>query len=104
MRNLRLPIALLLLAAGCRPTPQDVPTPVAPQSITVSPDSVELDPFGFTPLVALLHFTTPAAGNILIRVRGKHGQITNVEHIYAEEGYPACSARGRVIRQLRQHG
>lgn len=76
-------LTLYLLVSGCKPsTDDDSPEPIVPLTFTVPADSIQLNPYGYTPLAALVHFKTPVAGKPFVRVRGKHGPITNVEHVF----------------------
>ena len=46
----------------------------------------QLNPNGYAPLSAQLNFSAPASGKAFIRVRGKHGQLTYVEHTFNDNG------------------
>ena len=72
----------MAVLAGCHPSGTDTPAPTDPRSISVAADSVQLNPYGNAPLTALITFSTAAAGSIFMRVRGKHGAITNVDHLF----------------------
>ncbi|GAB3038223.1 hypothetical protein GCM10027185_45850 [Spirosoma pulveris] len=49
-------------------------------------DSIHLNPYGYTPLAALLNFSTPLVGRTFIRVRGKHGNLTTIDHLFTDTG------------------
>ncbi|GAB4027629.1 hypothetical protein GCM10028773_59480 [Spirosoma koreense] len=59
---------------------------VSPLLFSISADSIKLDPYGYAPLSALVNFSVSALGKTYIRVRGKHGKITNVEHTFNDIG------------------
>ncbi|WP_420147862.1 aryl-sulfate sulfotransferase [Spirosoma sp.] len=48
--------------------------------------SVQVNPYGYTPLSASLNFSASISGKAFIRVRGKHGKLTYVEKTFNDEG------------------
>ncbi|WP_338874080.1 aryl-sulfate sulfotransferase [Spirosoma sp. SC4-14] len=76
----------LLVVAGCKHNTNDIPTPTNPLTFSVLSDSISINPYGYTPLSALVNFTGPVEGKTFIRVRGKHGSITNVENVFNDKG------------------
>lgn len=44
------------------------------------------NPHGYAPLSAQLNFSASLSGKAFIRVRGKHGQLTYVEHMFNDNG------------------
>ena len=77
---------MLVMLTACKDVDNDLPTPVAPVAFTVAADSIKLNPYGYSPLAALVSFSTPATGKSFVRVRGKHGSITTVEHVFNDTG------------------
>lgn len=87
MKNVCYSLALLLLIVGCKhPSSTDIPAPIAPVSFTIKADSVKLNPYGFTPLAALIRFSLPTPGKTFVRVWGKHGKLTTIEHVFSDMG------------------
>ena len=83
MKYYFLPV-LLLIVGGCHPSDTS-PVPDDGTTIRVAADSVILNPSGNAPLSALLRFSTAVPGPVFMRVRGKHGAITNVEHVFSDK-------------------
>lgn len=48
--------------------------------------SSQLNPYGYTPLSALVNFSSTASGKTFVRIRGKHGKLTYVEHSFNDDG------------------
>lgn len=51
-------------------------------SLIIPLDSVFLNPYGVSPLTALLRFSTPIPGRINVVVKGKNGNSTDVSHTF----------------------
>ncbi|MVM35024.1 hypothetical protein GO755_33670 [Spirosoma sp. HMF4905] len=84
-----VPFLLISLLAfnSCKQSLTDTPiAPVAPIAFSVPADSIKLNPYGYTPLAALVSFSTPVAGKTFIRVQGKHGKLTTIEHTFTDTG------------------
>lgn len=58
----------------------------SPLLFTIATDSIKLNPYGYTPLSAQVNFSVSALGKTFISVRGKHGKITYVEHLFNDNG------------------
>lgn len=86
MKNLILLFLLTVAFSGCKHAIDNPPVPVAAREFTIASDSVQLNPYGYTPLSARINFSAPIAGRSFIRVRGKHGKLTNVEHAFNDKG------------------
>lgn len=87
MKYVLLLFTVLFVVSSCQQPFEDTLVSQAPPvTFTVAPDSVRVNPYGYTPLSALVRFSTEVAGRTFIRVRGKHGSITNVEHVFADPG------------------
>ena len=87
MKNLLCLLILGLLVSSCQPQDDDdKPIPVAPLTFSIPAHSVKLNPYGYTPLSAVVSFTVATAGKIFVRTRGKHGRLTNVEHVFNDNG------------------
>ena len=87
MKKIVLYIIPFLLFGRCKHASlDDSPIPVTPVVFTISPDSVQINPSGYNPLAATVRFTTPIAGKTFIRVKGKHGKITDIEHTFEDMG------------------
>ena len=78
--------ALLLLYSCSKHDHPAPPNTIVPIEFTVSADSVKVDPYGYTPLSALVSFTTEKAGNTVIIVKGKHGAASDVVHRFNDAG------------------
>jgi arylsulfate sulfotransferase len=80
-------LCVLVLLYSCskndHPAPSDL---IVPIEFTVSADSIKVDPYGYTPLSALVSFTTEKAGNTVIIVKGKHGAASDVVHRFNDAG------------------
>ncbi|GAB3962023.1 aryl-sulfate sulfotransferase [Spirosoma harenae] len=76
----------LLSLGSCKDSVVDLPTPSTPIAFTVDSDSIVINPSGYNPLAATINFSSVVAGKTFIRVRGKHGKITNVEHVFDDPG------------------
>lgn len=61
-------------------------TSVQSVDFTIPTDSIKLNPYGFTPLSALINFKSSRSGKTYIKVHGKHGSITDVEHTFHDTG------------------
>jgi len=86
MKNLLFILLLGVTLVTCKNQESTPPNAVLRVALTISPDSVTLDPSGYAPLSALLRFSTAQTGKTFIRVKGKHGAITNVEHLFNDKG------------------
>ena len=62
------------------------PAPIVPIEFTIADDSVKVNPYGYTPLSALVSFTTEKAGNTVIIVKGKHGAASDIIHQFNDAG------------------
>ncbi|SFD91399.1 aryl-sulfate sulfotransferase [Spirosoma endophyticum] len=69
--------------AGAKVNATNTPSPLA---FTIAADSIKLNPYGYSPLSALVNFSVSALGKTFISVRGKHGKITYVEHLFNDNG------------------
>src|SRR5947209_5914909 len=49
-------------------------------------DSIKVNPYGYTPLSALVNFTTERAGSTVLIVKGKHGAASDVVHRFNDPG------------------
>ena len=54
--------------------------------LKISSDSIQVNPYGFTPLSALVSFNTTQEGKTFIRVHGKHGAFRDVTHLFNDFG------------------
>lgn len=86
MKNVLYLVSSLLLVSGCTPSTENAPAPIAPITFAVEVDSIKLDPYGYAPRSALVSFSVATVGKTFIRVRGKHGSLTNVEHTFNDKG------------------
>ncbi len=87
-RLLVMSLIILIALTNCRKHDQDVVIPATPVAIefTISPDSVKVNPYGYTPLSAQVTFTTEKEGKTFIRVHGKHGAFSDVTHLFTDFG------------------
>jgi len=79
---------LLLLLTGCSKFDVNfsLPPTIVPVEITIPPDSIKLDPYGFAPLSALVKFSSTIAGNTYISVKRKNVNSTDVNHLFSDMG------------------
>ena len=80
--------SLLFILHSCK---KDLPgvdhsTGVHPVDLTISADSVILNPSGYAPLSAIVHYSYSSPGKTKIIVFGKHGENSNIEHMFNDEG------------------
>ncbi|RYZ96501.1 MAG: hypothetical protein EOP47_23730, partial [Sphingobacteriaceae bacterium] len=89
MKKILLGIICLSLIAGCR---KDKKKPVITEpeititEFTLPESSVTLDPYGYSPLAALLKFTSPIGGHTEIEVVGKHGAPSSITQTFTDDG------------------
>ena len=62
-------------------------TSTRPVHLDISTDSIILNPSGFAPLSAMVHFSYSKAGKTKIIVYGKHGDNSNIEHVFNDKGF-----------------
>src|SRR4051812_35555252 len=58
----------------------------SPVELSVSADSITLNPTGYAPLSALVNYSFTTAGKTKIIVFGKHGDNSNIEHQFEDYG------------------
>jgi arylsulfate sulfotransferase len=78
--------AIFLLYSCSNNDNSNITPPIVAVDFTVSADSIQVNPYGYTPLSALVSFTTEKAGNTVIIVKGKHGAFTDVVHRFNDAG------------------
>ncbi len=79
-------LSALCALGGCKQLVNDTPVPVVtPVELTLPANAVVLNPLGYTPLAAQLRFSSDMIGRTFIRVHGKHGPITAVEHTFSDK-------------------
>ncbi len=64
----------------------DQSIPATAVDFTVPADSVKLNPYGYTPLSALVNFTSGKTGSTVLIVKGKHGAYSDITHHFQDEG------------------
>lgn len=80
-------IAVLSLLYSCTNNSNDNLTPpVVAIDFDIPQDSVKVNPYGFTPLSALVGFSTEKMGSTVLIVKGKHGGFTDVVHRFNDAG------------------
>src|SRR5436190_12744021 len=79
---------LLLILNSCNKNLPDVDhsTGVHPVDLAISADSIILNPSGYAPLSAIVHYSYSSPGKTKIIVFGKHGESSNIEHTFNDEG------------------
>lgn len=55
--------------------------------LVISSDSIKINPSGYNPLCAVIHFTTPFQGKTAIRVLGQNGPNSDIQHVFTDYGY-----------------
>ena len=80
-------ITMTLALTHCKKHDNDgEPKKPDPILFTVSTDSVIVNPYGYTPLSALVSFTTALPGKTFIKVHGRHGAFSDVTHLFNDYG------------------
>ena len=78
---------ILITLTNCKKHDGDsAPAAVPAIEFTISADSIQVNPYGFTPLSALVSFTTEKMGRTFLRVHGKHGAFSDVTHLFTDFG------------------
>ncbi len=90
---LRVSVVLSLVLVACEhhenqnPVSSTQSADSSQLSLSISKDSVLIDPYGVAPLTALVSFRTPYAATSSIIVYGKHGDASNFTHSFNDAGY-----------------
>jgi arylsulfate sulfotransferase len=84
-RRILIALAALTILYSCSNKDNMTP-PVVAIEFTVSPDSVKVNPYGYTPLSAQVSFSTEKMGSTVLIVKGKHGAFTDVVHRFNDFG------------------
>ena len=79
-------VVMLLLLYSCSNKDKNVTQPIVPIDFDIPQDSVKVDPYGYTPLSAMVNFTSEKAGNTVIIVKGKHGAASDIVHLFNDAG------------------
>src|SRR4051812_559772 len=79
-------ISLLFLFSCSNNDNSSFTPPIIAIDFTVSQDSIKVNPYGFTPLSALVNFTTEKVGNAVLIVKGKHGAASDIVHQFNDAG------------------
>ncbi len=89
MKNYCLTIAALCLIffTNCKKH-DEAPAFAIPEAIefTIPADSVKVNPNGYTPLSAMVLFTSQTEGKTFVRIRGRHGAVSDVTHVFNDFG------------------
>lgn len=84
---LTLVFLLLITLVGCKKVDlAPSHSSVAAVDFNIPADSVKLNPYGYAPLSALVNFSSPVEGRILVRVKGKNGPLSDIEHVFNDQG------------------
>ena len=86
MHKIYLP-ALVLIFSACKKTETVTAPPVIPVPINITVDSISINPSGYAPLTAIVNFSSAASGKTAIIVEGKHGDASNIRHVFNDAGY-----------------
>jgi arylsulfate sulfotransferase len=89
MRIITLAVLASVLMFGCKKDDLNVISvvpPVVAVDFVIPADSIKLDTYGYTPLSALINFSSPLAGKTVIIVKGKHGEKTDIKHAFNDTG------------------
>ena len=88
MKRLIQLLALLFILNGCKKNFLDThpPSNTSPVDLAIPQDSVKLNPSGYAPLSAIIHYSYSSAGKTKIIVFGKHGANSNIEHMFNDDG------------------
>ena len=84
--TLLIVLVFLVVLNSCNRSTENPVSPVPSIAFTVDPNSIKLNPYGYAPLSALVSFSVTVGGNTFIRVRGKHGKLTDIEHTFNDTG------------------
>src|SRR4051812_34510365 len=79
-------ITLLFLYSCSNNDSNSITPPIVAIDFTVPQDSVMVNPYGYTPLSALVSFTTEKMGNTVLIVKGKHGAASDIVHKFNDAG------------------
>src|SRR3954447_21704592 len=80
-------LAAIFLLYSCSNNDNDNFTPpIVAINFDIPQDSIKVNPYGYTPLSALVNFTTEKVGNTVLIVKGKHGAFTDVVHRFNDAG------------------
>jgi arylsulfate sulfotransferase len=80
-------LAVIFLLYSCSNKDSDnITPPVVAIDFDISQDSVKVNPYGYTPLSALVSFTTEKIGSTVLIVKGKHGAFTDIVHRFNDAG------------------
>ena len=78
---------VLLVLTNCNKDDNDnSPEPIVPIEFTIAADSIKVNPYGFTPLSALVNFTSEKEGRTYVKVYGKYGAFSDVTHLFNDFG------------------
>ena len=89
MQRLCILFAVLVLGTISCKKDEDLPPvipPVIVADLVIPSDSVKIDPYGYTPLAALVSFSSTVEGKTAIKVVGKHGAATDIQHTFNDNG------------------
>ena len=79
-------IMLLFLYSCSNKDSSSLTAPIVAVDFTLAQDSIKVNPYGYTPLSALVSFTTEKAGNSVLIVKGKHGAASDIVHLFNDPG------------------
>lgn len=71
---------------GCKKNDSNVDSSIFPVDLSIPADSIKLNPYGYTPLCAIVNFSSNIKGKTAIIVKGKHGDNTNIKHLFNDNG------------------
>ena len=79
-------IAVFFLYSCSNNDNSNLTPPIVAIDFTVPQDSIKVNPYGFTPISALVSFTTEKMGNTVLIVKGKHGAASDIVHQFKDAG------------------
>ena len=79
-------IAIILITTGCKKNDSAPDTSIIPVDLSIPVDSIKLNPYGYTPLSAIVNFSSIVAGKTVIIITGKHGYDTDIKHVFDDNG------------------
>jgi arylsulfate sulfotransferase len=79
--------SVIIISIGCKKNDVDLDKPpIVAVEFVIPGDSIKLNPYGYAPLSALVNFSSPVEGKTVIIVKGKHGEASDIEHVFDDNG------------------
>lgn len=79
-------IGIIVITGGCKKYDLNNSSSNIMVELSVPSDSIKLNPYGYTPLSAIISFSSTVNGKAVIIVKGKHGVNTDIKHVFNDMG------------------